>query len=642
MIDRNEMPTRTFALRTEDRDLEQRTMLLHIAVSCPYDATELARRFSRSPKAIQDDLTTLMAAGTVHLHDGTLRTGAAARIISEATPTALREVHDQVLAELATGAAARPATLAALAESGCTDEALLHLLIRAVGQHPEDTALISAVAATARARGHSENDLHLLRAADAASRGRAEEVLSITDGLMSASDPHTSARAATLSAAAHIQANRLERATALYQHVGTEQIADDAAWAVVAAIGHGDLAAARDWRAAISDNSLTNQLAGLLAMADGLLESVEGHGDGALDLLARSVSALAPLGPNIPLPESPAALAAIVAIGRGEPATAEMLLERALRANLGGIVGRRRHLLLFAWSLMAQGQLDSAESALANLDTTQELCDRDQLFYWSLRAGIARRKTDMAAMKDTWREMRGHTFGMSLTLYDLLPLGEMMVVAARLNDSGRIQGMVVHALAILDALGAPIAWSAPLHWAGVHTAIQAGDPASLIPHANALVRAGKTNRYAATLAQAGNTWLEVLRRETDFAAVEASARALANSGLAWDAARLASQAALQHPERDGALAMMHLAREISKGHAEQTQPAPKSSLLTTRELEVGRLVLDGQGYRSIGEQLFISPKTVEHHVARIRSRFGASSRAELLEKLHDAISELDR
>lgn len=85
--------------------------------------------------------------------------------------------------------------------------------------------------------------------------------------------------------------------------------------------------------------------------------------------------------------------------------------------------------------------------------------------------------------------------------------------------------------------------------------------------------------------------------------------------------------------------MMQLAREISKEHTSSEYTRMGTTTLTTRELEVSRLVLDGQGYRAIGEQLFISPKTVEHHVARIRSRLGASSRAELLEKLHDIMTQ---
>jgi DNA-binding CsgD family transcriptional regulator len=41
-------------------------------------------------------------------------------------------------------------------------------------------------------------------------------------------------------------------------------------------------------------------------------------------------------------------------------------------------------------------------------------------------------------------------------------------------------------------------------------------------------------------------------------------------------------------------------------------------------------LLAGLTYREIGAQLFIAPKTVEHHVARIRRRLGVQSRSELL------------
>ncbi|MGH3924744.1 MAG: helix-turn-helix domain-containing protein, partial [Pseudonocardiaceae bacterium] len=52
-----------------------------------------------------------------------------------------------------------------------------------------------------------------------------------------------------------------------------------------------------------------------------------------------------------------------------------------------------------------------------------------------------------------------------------------------------------------------------------------------------------------------------------------------------------------------------------------------------REREVASLVLAGLTYKQIGAQLFISAKTVEHHVARIRQRLGATTRAELLAQL---------
>ena len=60
---------------------------------------------------------------------------------------------------------------------------------------------------------------------------------------------------------------------------------------------------------------------------------------------------------------------------------------------------------------------------------------------------------------------------------------------------------------------------------------------------------------------------------------------------------------------------------------------PMSSRLSDREREVAELLLLGMPYRDIGSQLFISAKTVEHHVARIRRRLGAESRSEMLSML---------
>ena len=64
------------------------------------------------------------------------------------------------------------------------------------------------------------------------------------------------------------------------------------------------------------------------------------------------------------------------------------------------------------------------------------------------------------------------------------------------------------------------------------------------------------------------------------------------------------------------------------------RPAPPGqSPLSEREREVAELLLLGMPYRDIGAQLFISAKTVEHHVARIRRRLGAESRSEMLSML---------
>jgi DNA-binding CsgD family transcriptional regulator len=49
------------------------------------------------------------------------------------------------------------------------------------------------------------------------------------------------------------------------------------------------------------------------------------------------------------------------------------------------------------------------------------------------------------------------------------------------------------------------------------------------------------------------------------------------------------------------------------------------------------MVLAGGTHREIGARLFLSPKTVEHHVARIRTKLGATNRAEFVAALRTVL-----
>ena len=56
--------------------------------------------------------------------------------------------------------------------------------------------------------------------------------------------------------------------------------------------------------------------------------------------------------------------------------------------------------------------------------------------------------------------------------------------------------------------------------------------------------------------------------------------------------------------------------------------------LTSRELQVLRLVAAGRSNREIANELFISPKTVSVHVSNILGKLGAASRGEAAAKAH--------
>jgi len=61
--------------------------------------------------------------------------------------------------------------------------------------------------------------------------------------------------------------------------------------------------------------------------------------------------------------------------------------------------------------------------------------------------------------------------------------------------------------------------------------------------------------------------------------------------------------------------------------------AAQLAVLSDREIEVARLVMQGKTYAEIGAKIFISPRTAEHHIAHIRRRLGVQTRSEMLTRL---------
>jgi len=62
--------------------------------------------------------------------------------------------------------------------------------------------------------------------------------------------------------------------------------------------------------------------------------------------------------------------------------------------------------------------------------------------------------------------------------------------------------------------------------------------------------------------------------------------------------------------------------------------------LTPQELRIAELVADGGSNREVAEQLFLSPRTVGYHLARVYQKLGVSSRTRLARALRER--ELER
>jgi DNA-binding CsgD family transcriptional regulator len=80
------------------------------------------------------------------------------------------------------------------------------------------------------------------------------------------------------------------------------------------------------------------------------------------------------------------------------------------------------------------------------------------------------------------------------------------------------------------------------------------------------------------------------------------------------------------PYADAAAAFLR-ARGVAAARAGR-RPGGAAAALSPRELDVLRLLAEGLSNREIADRLFVTRKTVEHHVARLRSKLGLRSRAE--------------
>jgi DNA-binding CsgD family transcriptional regulator len=87
---------------------------------------------------------------------------------------------------------------------------------------------------------------------------------------------------------------------------------------------------------------------------------------------------------------------------------------------------------------------------------------------------------------------------------------------------------------------------------------------------------------------------------------------------------LGAEPATKHARRD----LRELGvKGIPRGPHESTRSNPAG--LTRREIEIAKLISDGLRNNDIAERLFLSPKTVDHHVSSILSKLGVKTRAQV-------------
>jgi DNA-binding CsgD family transcriptional regulator len=494
------------------------------------------------------------------------------------------------------------------------------------------------------------------RARALALAGDLDEALRVGDPVVA--DPHAPGREDATLAAAAVLAGRglLARSAELYRGLS----AGAAVLAVPALVADG---AADEARAVLAGAPGTGTLLDGAAalMARGMLATVSATASTALSQLARAAALLEPVAPTVLLPDTPAALTAVVALQSGELSVAHDALRRALEQRHGGRPALVRHRLLHGWVLLSRGRPDLARRVLAALPDALE--PRDELVAAALGVALARRADDPAALAAAWPRARDALVRHPVDLTVLAPLGELVVATAQLGEEDRLAAHLAEADALLDRLGRPALWSVPLDWYRFQAADTAGRGDEAVARAAALSAPREpATPYAAVLAAYVRCREELLAGRVDAEAVVALARRMQGTGLGWEAAQLAARAAAATDDRRVAAGLQAAARALSAvgtGEADSAVPRPRAedtaegaaeprrpagppapadqAGLTERELEIGRHILAGLTYRQIGERLFLSAKTVEHHVARMRQRLGVNSRDELFGLLRTAV-----
>jgi DNA-binding CsgD family transcriptional regulator len=376
-------------------------------------------------------------------------------------------------------------------------------------------------------------------------------------------------------------------------------------------------------------------------MASGVRDSVSGSASEAMSSLLGAAAMLEPAGTAVLLPDSPAALAAIVALHCGELRLAESVLTRALSAEHGALWAPR-HRLLLGWTLMLSGELVAAEAQVSAVRAAKPTPEpRDELFLTALEVGLARRASDIPGTRRAWENAYQAVMRHQVDLFMLLPLGELAITASRLGEHDRIARHLGQAQTLLAALDDPPLWTASILWSGLHAAIAREDTATTASYRDSLTTLSGFNRYCTALSGAAASWLAVLAGDADPGQVAAAAGELHEIGLRWDASRLAGQAAIRTSDRKAMVLLLEAARQFqgtaTQGRPETARQAADVSALSEREQEVARLVVNGHTYKQAGSKLFISSKTVEHHMARIRGKLGAKDRRELLSTLRELL-----
>jgi DNA-binding NarL/FixJ family response regulator len=372
---------------------------------------------------------------------------------------------------------------------------------------------------------------------------------------------------------------------------------------------------------------------------DALATSTGADGGRPLATFLEAAELLESAHATLVLPTTPHAIGATVALALSELSTAEHLLTRARDHGVGGAPLQQHHRLGLGWVAVRSGRWAGAQAALDEIGGAA-LAPREVLMAAAIEAGLARRSGDLARLGDAWTRAEGVLLRHPADLFSLEVVGELAIGAARLGLWDRVAGKARELGDVVRSLGEPPLWLLPLRWIGLQVALATDDRDATVRRAAEVEATRTVHPRLGALADAARTWVTILEGNADPDCVASAATGLTGLGLTWEASRLTGQAAIRSSDPSVTRALLEQARDLKAAlpASEPGEAATAASLLSEREQMVAQYIVDGLTHKEIGAQLYISPKTVEHHVAKIRQKLGASTRAEMLAALRSHLA----
>lgn len=351
----------------------------------------------------------------------------------------------------------------------------------------------------------------------------------------------------------------------------------------------------------------------LLDGVDALLAAAGGDLGGAATRLCGLAAVTVPPDPFVVEPWDELAATAVAA--NGDDVRARAVLARS---------GTPRGVLLSAWLDLRTGRLAEVRAGLTAA-TGRSVLRRDAVLAAAVSVGLARR-ADPARLADTWRAVAPAVAGADVELLQLDVWGELSVAAAAVSEPTAAHIAEAMDAAITRAGRPPWAVAAGTWWRVQRAAAGTGTT-RVEPAAVPITDAPGGSPYLDTIGAATVAWSAVLVGDVDAEAVLRAGSGLVEVGRPWEAAALCADALRRAADPASAKRLLAAGRAM-RGRDTSRRVTPGG--LSAREREIGTLVLDGHTQREIGARLFISPKTVEQHVAKMRLKLDATTRAELV------------